>query len=1057
MGKNKNKKGAEKYKEEAPDPEAAEAEAEASKPAEKKKGFLESAKDAAKSVARDALMIDPAADKKAAEKAEKAEKAAEGASGSDSPKSPTGDAADLRPSASAKMSAEVPEILSQSAYEEAMSENLPEIHRELDYDEAKAGWKEAAVTDRNGQYIPVCASTLNDLEPLGPGIGLWFRTLKSLGLYFLLMSLPIGLMLAHYLYLYYNDDSDMDEDTMEVLARLTTGVAATTTQEDTINGWDVRTVMLAIACLDCFAVLCFLIMVAHLKRMQTAYVDANDDAVTSLPDYSIMVWNIPGEQKRDTKKLEKELAAHFEIVGGPVADVVVTEDQGKVMAARLKRAEQLDVLIDKKIGAARAKLAGKNIDKQLAAIEKQKEKIRKTNDLIEEKKNEGFVPVCAFITFNEPESRGRCVDRYQKQWALCYDDDLLFRPSKLEDESLDPKPLKLKVKPAPEASDIMWENVLRITTVVRWTRKLISFLCIFILCMGAIGVLVYAKDTVENAPPSVGCPNTQVSDLNPTPNLNCAAIWDLEGEMAATNATSGARLAVTKFVDNVDVKECRQFISGSDWIRPMTSYAADGYSVAQIANLPADGEAWTGGFIAGSQADECAALTCKKCYCTSSADISSMLMDYMAGTETDSGNFCKDIYDQMFLETSVMLGTIVMTTATNMILMASAGLFSQFERHKTISATEANCAKYTFAALFVNQAMVPVIIYSFIEILEGFPVLFQGQFTDFETGWYNKVMVTIMSTAFVNVVAFPVGAAVPNIIAAVLRQFTGCCANSQKALNKMYLPAEFSLSKRYGQMLCATFYTIIFLAAAPPMIPAASLLFFTLYITDKWILLKFSKRPPMYDGKLNGLFLYFAPYAAWVHLALASWAFGYYEIPSYIVDPGSVAGDVGVDAGAAASLTEDQLDSTDLSNKPAQFDIIARLVRANALIPFLMFIVVTVALFFTKLVDGLLAPVIKVICGEKEEKVDAVPPFNELIFPGDARYEEESSTRRSDDLNDKLSGLRSYRLEDNPDYMKLFPEVLSADNAGPGLMSSGKKTPNKGKKPDEAPAKQNMA
>ena len=162
---------------------------------------------------------------------------------------------------------------------------------------------------------------------------------------------------------------------MEVLARLTTGVAATTTQEDTINGWDVRTVMLAIACLDCFAVLCFLIMVAHLKRMQTAYVDANDDAVTSLPDYSIMVWNIPGEQKRDTKKLEKELAAHFEIVGGPVADVVVTEDQGKVMAARLKRAEQLDVLIDKKIGAARAKLAGKNIDKQLAAIEKQKEKI----------------------------------------------------------------------------------------------------------------------------------------------------------------------------------------------------------------------------------------------------------------------------------------------------------------------------------------------------------------------------------------------------------------------------------------------------------------------------------------------------------------------------------------------------------------------------------------------------------------------------------------------------------------------------------------------------------
>jgi hypothetical protein len=38
----------------------------------------------------------------------------------------------------------------------------------------------------------------------------------------------------------------------------------------------------------------------------------------------------------------------------------------------------------------------------------------------------------------------------------------------------------------------------------------------------------------------------------------------------------------------------------------------------------------------------------------------------------------------------VLIGTILMTTATNMILMSSAQVFSQFERHKTISATETN-------------------------------------------------------------------------------------------------------------------------------------------------------------------------------------------------------------------------------------------------------------------------------------------------------------------------------------------------------------------------------
>ena len=39
-----------------------------------------------------------------------------------------------------------------------------------------------------------------------------------------------------------------------------------------------------------------------------------------------------------------------------------------------------------------------------------------------------------------------------------------------------------------------------------------------------------------------------------------------------------------------------------------------------------------------------------------------------------------------------------------------------------------------------------------------------------------------------------------------------------------------------------------------------------MYATDKWLLLKFSKRPPMYDHKLNAFFLQTAPYAAWAHL-----------------------------------------------------------------------------------------------------------------------------------------------------------------------------------------------
>jgi len=68
------------------------------------------------------------------------------------------------------------------------------------------------------------------LEPLGTGIGLWFRSLKSLAWFFSIMSLAGGLMLWNYLYIYYNNQSDLDESDLDLLARLSLGVAAASDQ-----------------------------------------------------------------------------------------------------------------------------------------------------------------------------------------------------------------------------------------------------------------------------------------------------------------------------------------------------------------------------------------------------------------------------------------------------------------------------------------------------------------------------------------------------------------------------------------------------------------------------------------------------------------------------------------------------------------------------------------------------------------------------------------------------------------------------------------------------------
>jgi DNA-directed RNA polymerase II subunit RPB7 len=132
--------------------------------------------------------------------------------------------------------------------------------------------------------------------------------------------------------------------------------------------------------------------------------------------------------------------------------------------------------------------------------------------------------------------------------------------------------------------------------------------------------------------------------------------------------------------------------------------------------------------------------------------------------------------------------------------------------------------------------------------------------------------------------------------------------------------------------------------------------------------------------------------------------------------------------------------NVDYTGAPAQFDFMARIKRLNALVPFLFFVVLTVSLFLAKLVNTLLKPICSAMFGSKgPEKVDEVPPFDQLIMPGQVGYEDPVPEGA---LNNKLSGLRSYRIEDNPKYAKLFPEVIGGDH---------------GKTPTKAPKTQNMA
>lgn len=885
----------------------------------------------------------------------------------------------------------------ETEYDKAMSEDLPELHK-LDYAEAEAHWKAEAVTGINGEYLPFWKTELHELEHLGPGVGLWFRSLKGFGKFFAYCTIPIMIILCQYLYLYYNSDSDMDRSSTENLAELTTGVAAATSQDETMFGINMKTIMFVISCLDCLAILAFVIYAWRMKAKQDRYVRENDEAISSLPDYSVQAWNIP----KDTE--EADIKKHFQQYG-VVADCVVVKDIGKVMGLRQRRAKLIDKLVSLKIDAAYYTAKGKSrlLRIQTKRITRQKEMIEKVNEKIEKKLSKGFHSVCAFITYEKPDGRAEVFTRFRKgtrYWGMncCYDQSLKFQGWKLD------------VKRAPEASDLKWENVVRVNKKRDFTRKFIAMFFIFILLLGSIAVTIIGQSVASDAEPSVPCGTVEPSTETPAPLLSCTAIWNLKGENAFTNATSQAMLAVTKFVDNLDdASVCSDYISGVDWAQPMNNYAP--YTSFQNAALPA-ANAWTGGPIPGSNADECAAKICQKCYCLDQVDmtnIKEVFEQFFSGTDND---FCQDVFDKVKNEAAVALGVIFMVSFTNYILMESAGWASKFERHSTVSRTEASEALYTFWALFINTAFVPILIYAKITALKGLPFVFQGSYDDMNADWYNTVMVSILSTAIINAIMFPLARVFNKLGKGLWRKMTRCCAHSQKTLNEMYVPDVFKLAERYGQAMCVLYYCVIFLSACPLLFPIGAITFLWMYAVDKFLLLKYYAMPPAYDHALNDMMLRYAPYAAWFHLAIAIWVFGYYQIPSYEI------GGYGSSYGADSTATDGDYDSA-----PDQLDFVARIVRANAFVPFVLFVLLTATLFLSKILRiFVVTPIKKLCCGHEEDQVEDVPDFSELIMPGDPRFDK--PLEEGAKMTSKLSGLKSYRLEDNPDYQALFPESV---------------------------------
>ena len=201
---------------------------------------------------------------------------------------------------------------------------------------------------------------------------------------------------------------------------------------------------------------------------------------------------------------------------------------------------------------------------------------------------------------------------------------------------------------------------------------------------------------------------------------------------------------------------------------------------------------------------------------------------------------------------------------------------------------------------------------------------------------------------------------------------------AQFQMDEAFAPPAFKLEERSAQMLNTIAVTLAFCPGLPILLPIATVSLTLAYAVDKYLIVKFYRRPPPYNSKLPEKVLSILPYIVMLHLCNALWLYGEAEIfdSSTWMDPA-----VAAEPEAKAAYEESVQEAMDQHELLAP--IIMRVTRTNTL-PLFVLLVVLVGL---AVIYGVVGPVVGLLLMASPWKEEAVkeqlaeqefnPPYTE--------------------------------------------------------------------------------
>ncbi|CAM9337762.1 unnamed protein product, partial [Discosporangium mesarthrocarpum] len=593
-------------------------------------------------------------------------------------------------------------------------------------------------------------------------------------------------------------------------------------------------------------------------------------------------------------------------LGSWVSRVELGHPVGEVLRSVMEKEE-----IIAKTAKARAKVQqtrtlgqeGKR-KKAESRLEKLQEKVEKLRVEANAKVNPEIVESIsvAFVTFENEESQQRCLDDYRySRSSLCRYRQIItgqqeyFQPDELLFKHRGGTKHRLKVLPAPEPSDVKWEN-LDIPPMEKRLRSAVTWLVCLILLIVSF-VIIYMSQ------------KQQAIIQEQIPNLTLC-----EETLPATFFGTYAIPPRTALQRNVTLDAyCKENL-GPQYYALLFSNGSD--SVLQHSDLPPlyspDGTNSSREDFPGTLCDNichpasggstCDALSCGKdgwedegymcetyiastivgCFCFEELIAAIAGLGFLAGTREvveAQGEICTPFITDYIKANAIKILAVVAVVVVNSALTAIMGRLAKFERHVSLSDYTSTITVKLALAQFLNTALIVLIINAGytgggLGFLQDMGLL-NGHYVDFEKGWYATVGVAVSVTMLVNVVVPHASPLIMEVVVRpLLRLFKRRSAATQAQLNNLYRPPDFSMETRYAFLIQVVFVGMLYSGGIPVMYLLAALSFITNFLVDKLWIIKLAHQPPMYTEALAKMFVGALPMALVLHVAVASYMLG---------------------------------------------------------------------------------------------------------------------------------------------------------------------------------------